>query len=424
VRDARILVFVAAVAAIPRLIVLAYARGTILTEYVEKSDTFARTFIASGTYGFVPGVPSAYTQPLYGWFLIPLYWIDRTWVLVGLAQIAVACCTALVVLQAGTLALGRRTGVIGAVLATLNPYLIWHDVHINREILDQLLAAALFLAIYAAARAGGWALAGGAGALLGLAILGNSRLAALPLALAAYVLFYRRNRGGLVFVGVMWAAALVVMAPWAIRNKTEVGCWAITTDAHALWKANNTNTYRTLARGGWIDDVPAMPGVSPITPEYETDFYEQGHRIVRVNECKQEHTYEHAVFVFWRRHPGEKLKLMAQATRMLWQPQQTRTEGGPETVAGIRSWAEAVWTLPIYLFALIGLFLVPRRFAGLALVFLAYETFEAWIFAGATRYRISFDFVLALLAAATVTRLLNSWRYTASTPSTAAPSEN
>jgi hypothetical protein len=108
---------------------------------------------------------------------------------------------------------------------------------------------------------------------------------------------------------------------------------------------------------------------------------------------------------------------------MLWQPQQTRTEGGPPS-STLRAWSEAVWALPVYAFALAGLFLVARSFAALALLFLAYNTAAAWLFAGATRYRISFDFILALLAAAALDRLLSRLRYTRSTPSTAAPTVN
>ena len=77
--------------ALPRLAALLHARSSIITDNVDKGDTFARTYLATGTYGFIPGHPSAYTQPLYGWFLIPLYWIfGRHWVVVGLAQIVVA----------------------------------------------------------------------------------------------------------------------------------------------------------------------------------------------------------------------------------------------------------------------------------------------------------------------------------------------
>ena len=90
----RAYVVVAAVAALPRLVSLLYERGHILKAFVDKSDVFARTFVSSGTFGFLPGHPSAYTQPLYGFFLVPLYWIfGRHWPVVGIAQIAVAAAT-------------------------------------------------------------------------------------------------------------------------------------------------------------------------------------------------------------------------------------------------------------------------------------------------------------------------------------------
>ena len=42
--------------------------------------------------------------------------------------------------------------------------------------------------------------------------------------------------------------------------------YAITTDARALWKANNVNTYETLQHGKWIDDVPDLHPRQP-TPQ-------------------------------------------------------------------------------------------------------------------------------------------------------------
>jgi hypothetical protein len=410
-------------AVLPRLAALLKERDAILASFTEKSDDFARVFVSSGTYGFVPGVPSAYTQPLYGWFLIPLYWIDRNWAVVGIAQIAVAAATAYLVLTIGRKFLNERAAVFAALLATLNPYLVWHDIHINRELIDQLVAAALFLLVLLAARAGSLWLVAATAAVAGVAILGNSRLAALPLVLAVFIAWHHR-RHALTIIGLVVACSVLVVLPWAARNKVQVGCWAITTDGKSLWKANNINTYATLQAGKWIDDVPALPGAPTITPEFEVGYYKHG-RIVRVNECAQMRLYEHATFAFWREHPAEKLKLMGQATRMLWSPKQTRTQGGPEAKAGtLRQWLEAVWAIPVYILALIGLFVVPRRFAALALTFLAYETVAAWVFAGATRYRISFDFVLALLAGAAIERLWSRSRYTASTPSAAADAEN
>ena len=414
---------VVSAAALPRLVLLLHERGAILASFTEKSDYFAQTFVVSGTYGFVPGVPSAYTQPLYGWFLIPLYWIDRNWAIVGLAQIAIAVCTALIVLSIGRRHLGERAAVVAALLATLNPYLIWHDIHVNREILDQLLAAALFLLVLRAARAGTLWLAAATGAISGLAILGNSRLAAFPLVVAAFLAWHQRKRA-VALVGVLLACTVLLLLPWVVRNRVQVGCWAITTDAHALWKANNVNTYKALAEGHWIDDVPALPGAPKITPQSEVEFYKNG-IVRRVDECAQMRLYEHATFKFWREHPGEKARLVGQATHMLWGPKQTQTTGGPGANASpLRRWIEAVWAIPVYALALAGLFLVPRFFASLALLFLLYNTAAAWLFAGATRYRVSFDFVLALLAGAAIDRLLRRSRYTRSTPSAAASAEN
>lgn len=402
-RTATLVVLAAAV--LPRLGVLLYERGAILGNYLEKSDIFARTFLASGTYGFVPGVPSAYTQPLYGWFLIPLYWLDRTWWLVGGAQIAVAACTALLVLAIGRRELGPRGGLVAALVQTLNPYLLWHDVHVNREILDQLLAAALFGLVLLVARRGTLPLAAATGAVAGLAILGNSRLAALPLALCVYVGWHQRARW-LPLSAVLLSCAFVVVLPWLVRNDVQVGCFTITTDAHALWKANNVNTYSTLARGGWIDEVPPLPGAPSVTPAFEP-----GISGLRVDECAQMRLYERATIRFLEHHPTEKLKLMRQATWMLWDPQQTQTASGPGGRTGaLRAWIEAAWAIPVYALALIGLFVVRRRLAALALVFLGYDTLAACVFAGATRYRIAFDFVLALLAAAAVERAVRRLR--------------
>ena len=65
---------VAAVCAVPRLVVLLHERDAILSG-VEKSATFAQVFVEHGTFGLLPGEPSAYTQPLYGWFLVPVEWL-------------------------------------------------------------------------------------------------------------------------------------------------------------------------------------------------------------------------------------------------------------------------------------------------------------------------------------------------------------
>jgi hypothetical protein len=419
-------VIVALAAALPRLVVLVAERGTILSAYTEKSDTFAQTFVASGTYGFLPGHPSAYTQPLYGYFLVPIYWIfGRAWLAVGLAQIALAVATALLVYAIGR-RVAPRYALLAAVVTTLNPYLIWHDVHVNREIVDQVVLAALVLATLVAAerRSAAWAAA--VGALCGIAILGNTRLAALPLVLAAYLLARRVPRPALT-AAVVLAGAAVVVAPWLVRNRVQVGCFAITTDGRALWKANNPSTYGTLARGGWIDDVPEPAGF-PMTPQNAADHYLSTGEYVPIHECAQMRKFEHLAVDYVEDHPGAKGKLMVQATRLLWDPRAHETEGrsGKGTWRdSVRRIVEPIWAVPVYLLAIAGLvWATSRGFAALAAVLLAYNTVAAMAFAGTTRYRVPFDFLLVLLGASALERLRSRSRYTAATPSAAASAEN
>ena len=396
------LVAVAAIA--PRLAVLLHERGQILTSFTDKSDDFALAFVRHGTFGLVPGEPSAYTQPLYGFFLVPIYWIfGREWWSVGLAQIAVATATAFLVYAIGARVLSRAAGTFAAVVATLNPYLVWHDTHVNREILDQLLLAALVLCVLVAAdrRSLPWSLA--AGIYAGLAILGNVRMAFLPLVLAAYLLV----RAGWSWVPVaLVAAAALTVAPWVVRNKAEVGCFALTTDGRALWKANNLQTYELLTHGKWIDDVKDPPGHPFPNPEEARVIYARGGGTSQVDECANQSYYQDKARRFVREHPGAKAKLAGLAVRMEWDPRTTAsaTDSGH---GFLRTWAQPVYTSLLYALGLLGLWFAPRRFAVLAVLVLAYQTLAAVVFVGATRYRVPTDFLIALLAAAVFERVVS-----------------
>jgi Dolichyl-phosphate-mannose-protein mannosyltransferase len=391
---------VVAAAVLPRLAILLYERGAVLTSFTEKSDDFARTFVATGTFGFIPGQPSAWTQPLYGFFLIPIYWIfGRHWWAVGGAQILVAVGTALLVCAIGRRFISERAGPIAAVIATLNPYLVWHDVHVNREILDQLLAAALvLLTLLLAERRRSAGFAALLGLVLGLAILSNTRLLLLPIVVAAYLLWQARAWQPVVVALVVCALPL---AAWAGRNAASVGCFTLTTDAKALWKANNANTYRTLASGAWIDDVPNYPGAPP-TPEQAFGTYRVYHRVIPVDECAQMRLYRRKALAFFVDHPDEKARLAGQAARMLWDPRSLKTvgrEGQGGFADRARTWIQPLYEIPLYVLALGGLFLLPRRVAWLLVLLLAYQTAIAMAFAGSTRYRVPWDFELALAAA-------------------------
>jgi len=426
VRRSRAYFLVAAACALPRLLAVALERGDLLSAYTEKSDDFARTLVASGTVGFLPDVPSAYTQPLYTFFLAPLYFVfGRHWLVVGIAQVLVAVATALLVYEIGRRVISHRAGIVAAVLATLHPYLVWHDVHVNREILDSLLAAAIVLVTlvvveklvldqhkrfdFGTRRA--WLGGAWLGALLGLAVLGNSRLVLLPLVLLGYLAWRLRSARMLLVLGAAGAAAvLLVLSPWVVRNKVSVGCYAITTDTRALWKANNPATYDILASGNWIDDVPSIPGAQ-LSPEFQAAIFLDRGELIEVDECAQMRFYRGLVTDFWREHPGEKAKLAVQAAGMLWSPTFTveREERSQGLVGLGKDVGEPVYMVALYVLAAAGVFLVSRAFAVLAVSLLAYNTLAALVFAGNVRYRVPWDFLLALLAAAALERV---WRST------------
>ena len=392
---------VAAACVVPRLIVLLYERGDILADFTEKSDDFARTFVASGTYGFVPGEPSAYTQPLYGFLLVPFYALDgRNWAVVGLLQIALAVATALLVYEIARRWLPAGVAVAAAMVAALNPYLVWHDVHVNREIVDQLVAAALVLVTLVVAERPTLLRGGALGALCGLAILGNSRLVLLPLLLLAYLAWRAGVQRVLLPAAAVLVAAGIVLAPWLVRNQVEVGCTTVTTDARALWKANNVRTDQVLESGRWIDAIGRDPA-DPLTPEEAGAVYRESGRVIELDECAQMRLYRGRVVDFWREHPGEKAELAVRGAGMLWDPRVTRTEESPganTALDTIRGWPSGLLFGVLYVGALAGLRRAPRWFGVLAVGLLAYQTLFAMVFVGATRYRAPWDFLLVLLA--------------------------
>ena len=126
--------------------------------------------------------------------------------------------------------------------------------------------------------------------------------------------------------------------------------------------------------------------------------------MIPVDECAQMRQFEHLTFVFWREHPGEKAKLMGQAVELLWDPRSHETQGR----SGKGTWRDTARRVgePLYIDSALpargrlGSSSRPSRFVVLAVLLLAYNTLAAMIFAGTTRYRVPFDFLLVLLASA------------------------
>lgn len=185
-----------------------------------------------------------------------------------------------------------------------------------------------------------------------------------------------------------------------------------------MWKANNPLTYGLLSHGQWIDNVPTSsprpPEPGHETPEEARGHYDASHGtvILHPDECLEMTFYENLAFDYWRDHPGGKVKLAALSTKLLWQPSVFETADRPGAGSQLdvgRRVIEPLYMWILYALALIGCFVAPRFFVALAVLLLAYQTVAAWAFVGATRYRVAWDFLLALLAAAALQRAV-AWR--------------
>ncbi len=357
------LAIVLAAAVLPRLVVLVSERGAILEELVEKSDRFAQTLVASGTFGFLPGRPSGYTQPLYAWFLAGLYQVfERHWLVVGIAHIAIAALTAVIVLEIGRRVVSLRVGVVGATIATLHPFLVWHDMHLNREILDGLLVAVVALLALVVAERKGALLALALGAAAGLAILGNARLVLLPLVLAAFVALPLERSTALLAPRRGGSRRRGARRRALGRSKRGQRRLPRPHDRHAraLEGEQREHARRSSTSGGWIDDVPEPRG-GPPWPELAADLTLAG-KPTEVDECAQQRYYRELVLDFWRENPDEKGRLAAQAVQMLWSPTFSvdSDDAGRGRLAELgRDVVEPVFMLAVYLLAIVGAVLAP-----------------------------------------------------------------
>ena len=97
---------------------------------------------------------------------------------------------------------------------------------------------------------------------------------------------------------------------------------------------------------------------------------------------------------------------------MLWNPRVSPTEPGDATsvLNRMRVLIEPAYMTPIFLLAIAGLAYVPRRFAALAVILLGYQWAMSMVFVGATRYRVPWDFIVALLAAASLVAIAGRLR--------------
>ena len=175
-----------------------------------------------------PFVPDGLRTPLYPAFLALLIVVTRDAPLaVPVAQAFIDTGTAALAFCLGSRLSGRRRGLIAALLYALNPvsFLLIGEA-MTEVLLGFLLALAFcsFLGALGAAKGRALRLAA-TGLLAGLSILCKPHALLLPCLLALGWVVERRRAGVRAWIeaGTLAAIALLLLAPWAIRNRAVFG---------------------------------------------------------------------------------------------------------------------------------------------------------------------------------------------------------
>lgn len=291
-----------AICAVPRLLALAVFPHAAATYY----DELATSLLATGRFAF-DGVASTYVEPLYPVFLAGALMVtgNSPW-LVLLLQIGVASIGGVLLYRLGSRLANPRVGFYATVFYALDPYLIRQSA----ARLDITLCTTLAIAAtWQLSRTERVRDAVGCGALLGLLILTRASFA--PAFLGAAIWLAWRGRGRL--SGVMVVTALLVQAPWMVRNARVDGSPLPSRIGENLYLS--TSRYATVVPVHDIDllvplglaDVQAGVAEMRVPPQVEQRVLDEA-------------MLERAI-AFMREHPAHVLRLKARNALYLFSPQ-------------------------------------------------------------------------------------------------------
>ena len=285
-----------------------------------------------------------------------------------------------------------RVGLVAAGITALSPALVNVDASVMSETLQVPLITICMLLLVRARRrrtAPDWALAGVA---LGVAMLNRSDALVVLLVLLVALLATGRESMALRIraASIVALSALVVVAPWMIRNNREVGTYALSTidSAEALAGANCDSSYTFPRIGLWdarcrlLDDPPAD---------------EVGRRDALVREAR-----EYAIDN-WTRTP---VVAAVRGLRVwgLWEPM-TQSRDESDDSRNTR-WQLVTWAVFLVTLAAAGRGLVVARRRGIDLVpvitLLVAVTIGAMATYGKQRLRVVAEPEIAVLAAIAV----------------------
>lgn len=425
-RNGRALLFlILALALLLRLGFLAAFHGNLSSRDEKGFSQQAISFVNGRGLGIAYDCPSSYRTPLYIFFVIPFHALfgesrGYEWPL-GLAQVAVSVAGVWLVYRLGKEWRSERVGLLGALFMAVYPYNLYHDVQYYPTFLFTfflLLTALGFLRLERtrdpreAALTGLW---------LGLAMLSTSGPMVFFAPLASFWLWRRWGSFPLALkrVAVVAAMSLLVMAPWIYRNwKVHRAFVPLTTDAgRVFYKSYNPWALEMLLIDLHSDATPNPPDAAP-TPM--GGIRQTGCGFMRgYTELTSERYWYGKAWEWVRANPEQVPILMSVRFVDLWRP----WPWPPKGVAGetgdiilsafLMNLGHALAYGFLLAFAVLEWILSTKEerkrtwlFALLAIAFSLTYTISYV----STKYRVPFDSVLAVMAAAAFWRFLEAYR--------------
>ena len=330
---------------------------------------------------------------LPGWSVMPQ---RLTMAVVGAAAVIVIGCL-------GRRLGGRRTGLVAGGLAAVAPALWINDGLIMSESLGVLTVAAVLLALYRWRDRPSVRRAAVVGLLCGFAVLARSEAALLaPVTIAPMLVWSGEVPGAdrLRQIAAAGGATILVLAPWVLPNliRFEEPVLLSTNDGLTLYGANcYPGVYEGDGIGLWTLTCPFSEDISGLDQSEVSSLYRQ-----RAFETIGDHT---------DRLPA----VVAARVGRVWSFYRPEQMISYNTGEGREPWASraAVWGFYLLLVpAAAGAWLLRQHRVPLwpLLSQFVNVTLVAALFYGLTRFRISAEVALIVLAAVALSALWDRWR--------------
>jgi len=328
--------------------------------------------------------------PLYPLLLAAVIWMFGSGILpMLLLHASVAALVPPLVYLIGRRLFDRRTATIGALIVTVYPYSVMHDVRPFETGLFEALLAALVLLLFRLTERHDRTTAAATGLVLGATILVKSFFIAFPAVIAVWLVLVSRAapRAAVRSLGIVAVTSALVLAPWIARNYRIHGALVPTT------------TY-----GGWVFYLGNNAWTTDLNAEgLELDGYgsarlnESGTDLAGLSEVQVDRYFLDRGRAFILADPGAAVARSLGKAIILWSPR-LHPRGSQGAAVHAASYGL------LLLLALAGL-VVSRPTAARAWLLYglaAYVTLIYSVFTSMSRYRKPLDAYLALFAAAAI----------------------